>query len=258
MSIPNQHFDRSASGRIRKAYQLAKKPTAYILLVLTLVSTVYPQSEIQIAALIALAALVLEVIFDIQKHIASVPTGRVYSDFYQTTESMRNEISRRIEEGRPVSIRALGISMGHAWTFLTSSVTSRIQKDGKQIDLQIAMINPAWEELSKINADWVARARTNYEEIERHASLMLPHLKSSGSSISLSVYSHMPNWHGVLIDDDILFLSACKWSNDTLFGGENRYEIVLASDTIGGYAKIDHFRSWFDYVIKQPTTKRWE
>lgn len=248
---------RSLADIFRAAYAGAKKPTAFLLVVLAGVGSVLPMIELQVAALVACGAIALEVLFDLRKSVSRLFVPHVFADFFETTAAMRDEILSRLDHDRRVTIKAMGLSMGHAWPFLINSLTNRFRAGSEKIDLQIAMLDPSWPELTWVNPDWAARARTNIDEIERYAELLRPVLTSSGSTISLSVYAYMPNWHGVLINDEVLFLSTCFWRNGCLTGAENRYELLFASDPHLGAPRTSQFRSWFDRIMAAPTTKNW-
>ena len=68
-------------------------------------------------------------------------------------------------------------------------------------------------------------------------------LTSVGSSINLINYNHMPNYHGILIDDKILFLSNCRWQKNSLIVPHEpftRYDMT----TDQGRYMIKLYKSW--------------
>jgi hypothetical protein len=245
------------SQSVHRAYERLKKPAAYAFVGLALLGAVVQSMPLQVAALGALGVLILETLFAIRKHIEELETPRVFADFFETTAAMRSEMLRRLERNGSLRVRAMGMSMGHAWPFFMNTLAPLL-RDGKHaISLDIAMLDADWPDLVALNPGWVSRAKANADDIARLGASVSVAMQGSGSSLGLSLYRHMPNWHGVLIDDDLLFLSTCFWQGGTLTGAENRYELLSNGDPLLGAPRITQFRSWFDHILSLPTTRSW-
>jgi hypothetical protein len=162
---------------------------------------------------------------------------------------MREVILDRVNRKREIHIRALGMSMGHAWQFLVGTLLPILLDNNKQrVILEIAMLDSNWSELPKINPDWISRSAANLKEINRFIEDNKEKLTKKGWSIKVYTYDYVPNWHGILLDEDILFLSSCFWTGKKLSGGENQYELITPTEGASEQFKIRQFKSWFDYI----------
>jgi hypothetical protein len=236
---------------LRRGYTSIKRPLAFLLILTVIIGSIVPIPAIQIAAIGLLGIIILETLFDIQSKFISKDRRVVFAEFFEASNFMKQVILSRVERNQCVQIRALGMSMGHAWPFLTNTLTPLLDREMRQtVELHIAMLDGNWEELSRINPDWSSRAKTNLSEILRFINSHEKRLAAKEWTVTVHQYRHMPNWHGILIDDDLLFLSVCFWRNNRLTGAENGYELLSASDESLGRHRIAQFKTWFEFVSR--------
>ena len=139
--------------------------------------------------------------------------------------------------------------MGHAWQFLVSTLLPILLDNNKQkVVLEIAMLDSDWSELPKINPDWVSRSATHFKEITRFIEDNEEILTKKGWEIKIYTYRYVPNWHGILVDKDMLFLGSCFWTGKKISGGENQYELITPTEGVSEQFKIKQFKSWFEYI----------
>jgi hypothetical protein len=247
-------ISRTAST-IGKAYQHSKRPAALALVFIAAVGSVLTSTAVQVAALTALCAILVEVLFEIQRYTIEHSRPRSFDNFYDVSLHIEEQIQQRMKRTRKVQIRAIGMSMGHAWPFLSEILRKLLDSNAGAINLHLAIIDSQWNELAQVNPHWGQTADGNVARISTFAEANISRLLTSGSTITISRYAHMPNWHGVLLDDDVLFESTCIWQGDTLAGAENEYERHVVSDPIGA-ARIGRFTSWFGYNTRN-LAQRW-
>ena len=230
-------------------YHKARRPIAFALVVIAAFPRLIPVPNIQLAALVALGAIILETLFEVQKQVATNKPSRVFPEFYSVSQEIQRSIAKTIDTKHVVHIRALGMSMGHAWPFLVNTLQPFLASNQKQeVHLEIAILDSRWNDLQSINSDWPARSKTNFDEIERFFEVNRKRLTDKGWLVSVYRYRHIPNWHGVLIDNDALFLSTCFWRDKKLMGAENVYELFLRNESEVGAQRIYEFISWFEYI----------
>jgi hypothetical protein len=74
-------------------------------------------------------------------------------------------------------------------------------------------------------------------------------------SITLRVeeYDNIPHWHGIMVDDDTLFLGRTNWRTGVapwkLTVGQNVYRQFFLQDRFGGAERIEQFINWFDAYL---------
>jgi hypothetical protein len=246
---------RRTVSSVATAYRQSKRPIGVILVFIAALGSVLPSAGIQIAALTALGGIILEVLFEIQSHTIDHARPRSFGNFYDVSLHIQEQIWQRIKRNRRIKIQAIGMSMGHAWPFLSDVLRKILDESAGAIDLHLAIIDSSWDQLAQINPHWGHTADGNVARISSFADINQARLVASGSHITVSRYAHMPNWHGVLLDEEVLFESTCIWQGEVLAGAENEYELHVMSDTSGA-ARITRFKSWFNYATRN-LAHRW-
>jgi hypothetical protein len=236
---------RTVAARVRALWHRAQRPAALVLVVLAIGGSALGIDGLTLAAVAVLAALVLIVLFDIAEQVEP-PSYAVerFPEFFAVSDRISMEIDRRLRDNGSVHIRALGMSMGHAWTFLAGVIDEAARRrPNSKLTLDVAMLDPHWDGIAPLNPDWPARAQTHHAEITR----FIADLGDRAQSVHLHVYRHVPNWHGIALDSDLVFLSTCSWRSGRLQGGANPYVVVHRLNDPDG--SVDVFRSWFDAIV---------
>ena len=245
----------------KKAYARIRLPFAYVLLALAIVPQFTPvPTSVGIAAISTLGFILLASIFSIEDRLTSSETVDRFREFYDVATEMRESVLRRaLRHG--VDIRALGMSMGHAWTF-TSGLMDSLASDTnvKHVRVTIAMLDPDWPSLIELNPAWPERTRMHRLSILQYFADHADLVNRRDWQFELRLYRHTPNWHGISLDGEVLFLSTCSWRNGHLVGGENEYERFQRG--VGG-ARTDRafelFDTWFahtsNFIVYQAKRK---
>lgn len=240
---------RSFASVARDTYSRIKPVIAMLLAGAIVIAPAIPLDGLQVAAIGALGVIILETLFDIHRIVNIREQSQIYAEFFDAAQAMKSAIIEYAKRKRHVRIRALGMSMGHAWPFLINILQPLLDSNVQcSINLEIAMLDSKWQQLEKINPNWKAKSETLYDEINRFSKANLEKLNAKQWHISVVVYSHMPNWHGILLDEELLFLSTCFWRDGKLTGAENQYELYRSSDKQLGVHRISQFVTWFDYI----------
>ena len=68
--------------------------------------------------------------------------------------------------------------------------------------------------------------------------------------LNLHLVDNMPHWHGLLINDEILYLGRSKWdmskNHKEMHVGRKEYRKFTLTDRFQGYQRIEIFQHWFD------------
>jgi hypothetical protein len=230
----------------RNAYTRTRIPLSYALVALALLPQFAPvPAGVAIAAIYSLGFIVLTSIFSIQDSLRRQNPEARFTEFYDVATEIRDAASTRAVR-RGVEIQALGMSMGHAWTFL-SSLLSSLAKDRnvRNVRVQVAMLDPEWEQIAAFNPTWPERTRTQRQAILEHFTSNSELTNRRNWEFELRLYRHTPNWHGICLDGEILFLSTCSWQNGRLVGGENEYERFQRGGGPRADRAFELFQTWF-------------
>jgi hypothetical protein len=81
------------AGTIGKVYQQSKRPVALALVFIAAIGSVLPSTAIQIAALTALCAIIVEVLFEIQRYTVEQLRPRSFDNFYDASCTSKSRSS---------------------------------------------------------------------------------------------------------------------------------------------------------------------
>jgi hypothetical protein len=159
-----------------------------------------------------------------------------------------------------VNIKIIAVAMTFSWPFIIDTVPRALNKYPKarvQIeamfvdhkflgDLPLANYDVVWADVSQF--------RTN--EVKKFA---IAATKQFGERLSLDVrsYKNLPHWHGLLINEEHLFLGRTNRSfpdgKPELRVGQNKYRYFNTSDSIGD-ERVELFANWHKYYFDFAST----
>ncbi|MEZ0611691.1 hypothetical protein ACAW74_24485 [Fibrella sp. WM1] len=238
---------------VKSLYSRIKKYIIYVSVTIVILSEYIELPQyIQTISVLSLGVMIVELLFDINEKVSASKNRHYYNDFYEVSLKMKNLILHEIKSKKKLKIRVLGMSMGHAWQFLYNTLNPLLtnNNDNCCVVLQIAMLDPNWTDLKEINPYWIDKAVLNEKIIKQYIQLNQDRIANKNWEIQLYLYKHMPNWHGILVGEDYLYLSKCSWKDNVLQGGESAYEKFDGSVDAYNRLEISHFINWFDKISK--------
>lgn len=237
----------------KKYYDRLKKYAIFLITGIIVISEFIEMPKyIQTISILTLCIMILEILFEIRDNVSKKSQNITFGEFYDVSLEMKKIILEELKSKNKIKIRAIGMSMGHAWQFFYNTLNPILTNpnDSSLVELEIAMLNSSWADLESINPYWRQKSNTNRDLISQFIHISEANINQKKWSIKLYSYSYMPNWHGVLINDNILYLSTCYWKDNLLQGGENPYEFIKSDGTKETELKISHFLNWFNHIKK--------
>lgn len=231
-----------------RGFRKAREPVAYLLAIAILARQFFPNPVVQNSILATLGLLVLNLLFELHGAVLKAEKPRTYPELYEAIPDMKEYLGRFLRAKEPVSVMGIGMGMGHAVPLMANTLAQLLTSpDRVCLRLEMAMLDPEWEELERINPGWVVGAASSLERIQEFKKSYQEEMLRRGWKFDVYLYRHMPNLHGVLIMDKVLFLSSCYWRDGVLQGGDNQYKRYELGDNFGGDEKIRDFKSWVQY-----------
>jgi len=238
----------------QRAYRASEIPLAFLLILVALAPQLLPVGrEVTAAALSALGFILLGALFRIERSINRLEySPRTYNEFYEVASEMRNVALSEVGDRGVIEVQALGISMDHAWPFFAGLIDTILSTHSSQrIALELAMLDPTWPELPNLPSSR-RRLSANLQDIHLFYSRHQDVLKSGRLVMTLRLYRHMPNWHGVCVSGHTLFLSISTWANGNLLASGNPYQRFRRKDELGATQAFSTFESWFGHIRTYP------
>ena len=242
-------------ARIKEQYERVSKPLALCFLLLVGVGGVVDNRSLQLAASIALLSLslILQLLFEIHARVTTSDGARFFESFASAVPQMTSSIERRLHRGQSVRLRWVGVTHEAGWPAVqavTKLVVDETVPRSASLRAELFIIDPDGDVCARTDGPNVAQIRATIGTIAHFVSDHDASLATHKSSIDVYKYDHRPTWHGLLIDEDILYWSVCMPSNLKLSAPQGGAEVVRASDGIASRHRIEHFISWTDELTR--------
>lgn len=249
---------KSLIDRLREGYERAKKPIAYltmlvVVLVQSLPATLLPETVQEVTstgALIALALIVLEMLFEIYEKTVKAPRGLNVIN----SNDLYREIREIVADEREVTIQYLGLAGRHGWQNVLEKMLNEHDPDSLaekvRFELEVALVEPERCRPEDPVFGRFEMAGAIARQVRRRAAAIaaLP----NPPRLTLYHYDYMPNMIGLLINGNYLFLTYCWWEQQhdglVLRAGGSDYFVYNKGDDFGGQEVIARFEGWMDYI----------
>jgi hypothetical protein len=170
-----------------------------------------------------------------------------FSSAVDAAKEIEGRLRDSLQSQEVVYIRWLGMSMFNAWNVLSDKLEKVLPgSTASKVFVQIAMLDSKWKGFRSINPVWAKQAETIYRNIKSFQGRDFMNRKDY--TIQVRRYAHMPCVHGVLINEQYLFMGNCSWENGIMYAGTKWYEFFDTGDPYG-QSRISLFRGWFNYCF---------
>lgn len=172
-------------------------------------------------------------------------------------------INNAQEPSAEIQLRLIAVSMCFSWRFINDDLVPfvRSHRDTNFL-IRIAIIQP--EYLSQFDLD---TKKFNWAEFSHNLpaeiTLLEQRLRTEGITnltIETFYYEGFPQYHGVLINGEHLYLGITDWDTETESGkprltvGDNEYRYFNTTSKTGK-SRIKLFRHWFTFCCKYKNIK---
>jgi hypothetical protein len=249
---------KSLIDRLREGYERAKKPIAYLTMLVVVLLQSLPGSLIPAdlrdtagaGALIALGLILMEMLFEIYEKTVKAPRGVNLIN----SNDLYREVREIVADEREVTIQFLGLAGRFGWQNVLEKMLNEHDPDSLaekvKFDIEVALIEPDLCTPDDPTFGRFEMAGAIARQVERRAAAIaaLP----NPSRMTLYHYRHMPNMIGILVNGNYLFLTYCWWERQhdglVLRAGGSDYFVYNKGDDFGGQEVIQRFQGWFDFI----------
>jgi hypothetical protein len=242
---------------IKERYLKVQKPLVYLFLFIGVLGSVIGWQPLQLSAILAMAFIVLQVLFEIHSELVNYQkiSSTIYDDYNTAFPEMQRVIEEQIRKEKRVSLKWLGTCMDIGWLFIKRYLIEEVMSKGENItiEIEIAMLDPAWKDFDSVNPFWKTETKSRYEEIEK---FIVEHSNMNSTTkvnIKLSTYDHMPSYTGLFVDDKYLFLAICQWDKGRYGVGKNSYTLYKKDGDQKSQKKIYQYKDWFAFCSRSNT-----
>jgi hypothetical protein len=190
-------------------------------------------------------------------HGRTSPITTVYSSHQDAAGVFLSEIRTASERQGRCELAWIGVTMQSAWLTLENALGRAIE-DTHCSDLHIRLLQSDPDYLATIlggDSNTPQLTREQWQHIARFSQRNADALRASRSTIEIAQYGYMPNYHGLLINDEILYLATVRWNgrdSSELSVPHEPFERFDRSTERGRYM-ISLYKSWFDKGYRTAT-----
>jgi len=246
----------------KETYPLIRPYVAIVLIGSLLLFSIIDNTSSKIGILAALASNIIFLIFDLSNTLKTrldkieqslnQPEPQSYEDFNAALKDIKQILTDKLINNKDVQIKILAVSAQFSWKVLIESAIPKLLEIGNKdpkIDIEIVIVKPSvlrhWGQ-KKLEDD---AQNTLNGEISFRKKFKTA-FANGKLKLTIRQYDNIPHWHGILIDNDILFMGRCKWdkidNHYHLLVGQIDYRLFKKGDRYGGDARIELVENWFD------------
>lgn len=192
----------------------------------------------------------------------------VYNDFDHAWLDIEPLLKKLLLEQRhhneKIKIRAMGLCLHKSFPKLSQFLMTQ-NIENVRIEIRLMTLDPTCNAWKSLNRRWPTLLETFRSDLDDFIDTLTDrykkNLNSEDGNLDISIkhctYTHMPNFHGVMINGEDLFLSSCMWdSKEKLSAGQNVYEHFQKGYSDFHDHKLRLYRRWFDYGRFNGSTER--
>jgi hypothetical protein len=163
------------------------------------------------------------------------------------------------ERTQKVEIRIHAVGMAYSWKHFVEEISAMLEDyPGCEIELKILFVDHAYLsslDFANIEENWAEESKDRLKDAQDLLSAA-PKLRGR-LSFSVKTYSGLPFWHGILVNDEHLFIGRTNFKFETtrpqLSVGRNRYRYFNTTDNED---RIARFHNWHRYHYEFDKTTR--
>lgn len=237
---------------IRGVYLRSRKPLAFMLLMVALGAGALGYTSTAIGSVSAALLVILTVLFDLHDRLLRQLPQERFDRFHDAAIDFREKLDKTIAKSEAVRIVWLGMGMDYGEPLLFDIISDlkEIQTQA-EIELSIAMLDPTWAEIEKLNSSWPQKAASALASFEALAQRTEDGFANHKVTLRLFLYRHVPNWHGFVLNKKHYYIGTCCWKNGRLVGGENPYDYITPGKRDEGDLKVRSFEGWLAFCCRR-------
>jgi|GEM_PF-907966 len=199
-------------------------------------------------------------ISELQEQAARGPikTYRDYDHAILDVEAAYTRAAKECEEsGNVLKIRLMGVCLHKTFPTLRSFIEGNPYRI--RIEIRMAIFDKQSVHFSQLDPRWKSLYETFESDLQELCATLEKNANHRNISIKMVRYNHLPNWHGVLINYQYLFLGHCLWNEDGRFtAGQNPYELFVRGTSGEHDYKLRHYIRWFDFCRSEDKREKTE
>ena len=183
---------------------------------------------------------------EIEKKDIAVQT-KIYPNIHAIFPDMTEIINCSLSLSKETKIEIMGLTLYHMWEYTKNFLKN---PSIQNMNIVFCMIDSNSPNIRCLRNNWGDTADVFYNSIKRYMEDNDEELKRRSINIQIFRYNNVPVIHGILINEEHLFLSYTSWTrNDRMEGALNFYSYYNLDSEIGK-SHIEIFKNWINHIKK--------
>lgn len=236
--------------QVRLLYLQQRSIVAFVLVVAITVGGIVSYPPLQLAAAVAALGLILHVLLEIDRKVSDARKKTWYPSFQELLLRATDEIEARLQRNQRVSMRWIGVTQEAGWPFAQNLLLKMLEGryGNGALDIELALLDSDGQTCRGPNGPDHDQVRSTKEKIGRFLAQNGARVRDHGASLAAYLYDYRPTWHGLLIDDDLLFYSTCFPQNLPFASPQGGGEVVRVGDNEESAERVRHCVAWFEAI----------
>lgn len=200
------------------------------------------REELFAAAAMGILVILFEVLMSISSSLRTKPEISVFPSIYEALPKIKEIVSR---DKQTTSVKTIAATGGTTLATLLPSI--KLASPAKKIEIEIGILDPDTPYKKWIPPHWPSESKANIERLRTE-------FHDSRTSVSTFLFEILPVTHGLLINDEHLFLGFYNWIKGEekcqLSGAQLPHYYYHRSKPEHAYY-FDLFESWFRYCPRK-------
>jgi hypothetical protein len=211
---------------------------------------------------VSLGLVLLYLFFDIYKELDTrlkgietslkEPNPPSFKNYTKVLPIIEATITEKLKENQDVDIKIIAVSAQYTWKLLIDETIPKLLKYGNKnpkIAIKLLIVKPEY-----LRSWGQRKLEIEGNNIKEFSPFFIENNKKyfEEGRIKLEIYEYdnIPQWHGILINNETLFMGRCKWKLEQerkeLEVGQREYRVYKLLDRFRGDERIELFINWFD------------
>ena len=249
---------------IKDAYRKARPYLAFSSVICISLSPLVTNPTYKVIALSVISSLLISIILDLFSEIdkrfniidskMGVKEPPTYLGFTEALPAIRQTVKDKWLLNQDIDIKVIAVSAQFSWKNIVEVLVSELikYKPSKAIlKINFILVDPEtlknWGQ--KKLSTYCTNVRALYEIVTSSEEFKQA-IDKKRLEINICYIDNIPHWHGLLINEDVLYLGRCSWDmskdHKEMLVGRREYRRFENNDRFQGNHRIELFQNWFE------------
>jgi hypothetical protein len=170
---------------------------------------------------------------------------KTYPNVQSLFQDMTLIIEQSVSSPKETKVEIMGLTLYHMWEYIKNFIN---KQSTERMNIFFCMVDSSSSIIKNLGNNWDEISDGFYNSIQKYIQMHEESLRSRSIKIQIKKYKHLPIIHGVLINEEHLFLGFTSWTRkDQMEGALNFFSYYNLETSIGKY-HIEIFKNWINHI----------